>query len=776
MHKKVNVTVPTAVGVQCPHQYTVGNRLFGKKTDRSIASKMSALVAILISFSGVSYAQSTRAAEPVDEIVVIGETVGELNLDAESGTASRLGLSLRDIPASVDILDSTVMDGRGYQQLSDAVSSLAGVSSGQNPTAPSSFSIRGFTGQQITVLRDGIWLGPASMVMRPQNTFNLDRVELLRGPASVINGVGAVAGTVNAVTQTAERVDDTRWRGLMSVGEFDTYHIGFGVQGKASDAAWYQLDISQNGSEGFVDRSDPESLNISGSLLWQISETVDLKLSADYLDDELSKYFGTPLVSTSDAIEPMHDIISTTTGETIDNATKFVNYNVSDGTAQSDQLLLRADLIWSINEDMVLRNTLYSFDADRHWKNAEGFVYCTQVVDVCTSVGDISRYYGYFLLFHEQDLFGNRLTLNVNGSLGEMENRAVFGFEFSDLDFVRTRGFRRAVSPTPGDIVDRFNPTPGVYGPEELRGISPTDIQTLAVFAEDALSLTDRVSIVAALRYEELELDRVNLNAEAVDEGSGFIRDFDWWSYRFGVVFDLTDDVAFYGQYSNAKDPINANIFLVSANEDFDLTDAEQWELGIKASLGDGFGEITLAYFDVARDDILERHALDSATNVGGRDSNGFEVSGSFKPSEQWQIGANVAYVDAEFRRSANFEAFAGNSPPNVADVTTNLWTSFRNIAGTPFEVGGSIRHVGDRFANNANTIELKAYTLTDLYVAWNSDNYRVTARVDNVADEDFVEWSDRFYLGNNDPSFIYANQLLLGAPRMWSVILQAAF
>lgn len=394
---------------------------------------------------------------------------------------------------------------------------------------------------------------------------------------------------------------------------------------------------------------------------------------------------------------------------------------------------------------------------------------------MCTELGGISRYYGYFLLFHEQELFGNRLTLNVNGNIGDMENRAVFGAEFSELDFVRTRGFRRSVTPVPGDIVDRFNPTPGLYGPEELRGISPTSIKTRAIFAEDALFINDRLSFVAALRYEELDLNRVNLNAKGVDEGSGFIRDFDWWSYRFGIVFDVSDSVALYGQYSNAKDPINSNIFLVSANQDFDLTDAEQMEVGLKSSLGE-LGEITLAYFDITRDDILERFSLDSATNVGGRDSNGIEISASFKPTGQWQIGGNLAYVDTEFKRSANFDTFAGNTPPNVADVTGNLWTSLRDIAGTPFEIGGSIRHVGDRFANNANTIELKSYNLTDAYVAWNHDNYRITARVDNVTDEDFVEWSDPFYLGNTDPSFIYANQVLLGSPRTWSLILQAAF
>ena len=738
-----------------------------------------AVAAVLLSYPWVSVAQSDvddPTEEALDEVIAIGTTVGELNLGSESETASRLGLSLREIPASVDILDSAVMDSRGYQKLSDAVSSLAGVVSGEHTTAPSVFSVRGFTGSQITVLRDGIWLGPSAMVMRPQNTFNLERVELLRGPSSVLNGQGAVAGAINAIMKSAEKVDDTQWRGLASVGRFETFHLGLGVEGPAGDSVWYRLDISQNGSEGYVDRSDPASMNISGSLLWEVSESVDLSFSADYLDDDLAKYFGTPLVPVSAALSPMHDIISTTTGETIDAATKFVNYNIEDGIARSDQLLLRADLDWRISENVELKNTLYTFDAERNWKNAEGYVYCTAVVDVCTNVGDISRYYGYFLLDHEQDLIGNRLTLRMDGSIGGRENRALVGFEVTDLDFVRTRGFRRSVPVSPTDIVDRFNPIPGLYGPEELRGISPTDIKTRAIFAEDTLLISDNVRLVGALRYEELDLVRVNLNAVGVDEGSGFSRDFDWWSFRLGAVIDVSDEVSLYGQYSDAKDPVSSNIFLVGAAQNFDLTDAEQWEVGVKASLADGRSQLTFAYFDIVRDDIFERFSLDSATNVGGRDSSGFELSGSFQPTDRWRIGGNATYVDAEFKRSANFQNLAGNTPPNVPDVTANVWTSFQDISGTPLEVGGSIRHIGDRFANNANTITMKSYTLGDLYVAWNGDRYRVTARVDNVTDEDYMAWSDIFYLGNNDPSFIYANQLMLGAPRSYSLMLQVAF
>jgi iron complex outermembrane receptor protein len=97
---------------------------------------------------------------------------------------------------------------------------------------------------------------------------------------------------------------------------------------------------------------------------------------------------------------------------------------------------------------------------------------------------------------------------------------------------------------------------------------------------------------------------------------------------------------------------------------------------------------------------------------------------------------------------------FAGNRPPNVPSVTTNLWASYQDIGGLPIEVGGSLRVVGDRFANNANIITMNGYTSGDVYLAWTRNRLRVTARVDNVANTAYASWSDVFYLATCNYAF----------------------
>ena len=201
-----------------------------------------------------------------------------------------------------------------------------------------------------------------------------------------------------------------------------------------------------------------------------------------------------------------------------------------------------------------------------------------------------------------------------------------------------------------------------------------------------------------------------------------------------------------------------------------------QWEVGLKADLAGGRTQLTAAWFDIERDDVLEQFARDSATTIGGIASRGLELAAAANPSEGARIGASLAVTDAVFLPSSNFVQFAGNTPPNVPTVLTNLWGSYRNSGGVPVEIGGAVRIVGDRQANNANTIVLNGYALADAWIAWVHDRVRLTFTVDNLTDTAYASWSDVFYLGHTDPSFFYANTLMLGAPRTYSVMLQTRF
>ena len=181
--------------------------------------------------------------DQLEEVIVLGRAINTPDLGATSSAGSRLGLSIMDTPASIELIDASVMRARGYKSVADAVKSLPGIVSGESPAAPSTFSMRGFSRSAITVLRDGIWLGPANMVMRPQNTFNLDRIEVLRGPGSALHGQGVVGGTINTVVKRASADAQQPIEALASYGRFGTYQYGAGGGAQLGESTWLRLDV-----------------------------------------------------------------------------------------------------------------------------------------------------------------------------------------------------------------------------------------------------------------------------------------------------------------------------------------------------------------------------------------------------------------------------------------------------------------------------------------------------------------------------------------------------
>ena len=134
---------------------------------------------------------------------------------------------------------------------------------------------------------------------------------------------------------------------------------------QVGDSVWLGIYANTHGSDGYVDRMDSESTNVTASLLWEASENFKVEIQADYLDDSLADYWGTPLVPKTSAGSPLGGVVSTSSGETVDARARFKNFNVSDSVAVSSQSLFRADLTWEVSDNIQLQNTTYRFSADR---------------------------------------------------------------------------------------------------------------------------------------------------------------------------------------------------------------------------------------------------------------------------------------------------------------------------------------------------------------------------------------------------------------------------
>ncbi|WP_299008495.1 TonB-dependent receptor [uncultured Caulobacter sp.] len=703
---------------------------------------------------GAGQGWSARAQEAASTVEAVTVTGRVRSLEQFTPTSSRLGLSSRETPATLDVVTAETITTRGYATVEQAANSLPGVTSGGSPGDPASFSMRGFTGDQITVLHNGLYLGPSNMTNRPQNTFNLQSVEILKGPSSVLYGQGAIGGAVN-VTNKAPSFGAPHYELQAGFGSFGSTSFGFGAGGGLSENVGVRFDISRTASDGFVDDSASNALNATLSVLWRVRDDLDIQASIDYGEDEPTNYYGTPLVPASFAKDPIKNLLTASNGYVVDEAMRFKNYNVADSKIYDHQIWPQVLVRWRPAEGITVQNLAYYFTAKRRWINAETYVFNTT-----TSRIDRDR----FFVFHEQELYGDQGSIAIERPLFGLSNKFLVGFDYSHLDFKRSRGF------PDGDSVDPYNPSPGRFGAIVPR-LSPTSWDDVAVFFEDALNVTQKLKLVVGGRYEVLDLDRKNYGPTgAFQPATSFSRKYKPSTWRAGLVYNLNEYVTPYVSYTTGKDPVNTNIFIVNAGENFSLSSSRQAEAGVKASLPGNRASITAAIFDIKRRNVLTQVAIDTVSNVGAQTSKGFELSGDVQLTRQWSVNANLAYTKARYEDfvDPNYGVDAsGRAPPNVPDWIANVWTSVTDVGGLPLELGGGLRYVGAREGNTAGTLKLDKYALVDLYATYAiTPKASVTGRINNAFDKAYVGWADIFY-----PS-----EVMLGKPRSYEVSLNVKF
>ncbi|UFS85826.1 TonB-dependent receptor [Bradyrhizobium daqingense] len=693
-----------------------------------------------------------------------------LNSNAVAESASRLGLTVRQTPATVEVISAETMREQGYRTVSEVAQGAVGVTAGDNPAEPAAFSMRGFTNSQINTLYNGIKIGPQNMTSRIVDTANLEAVEFLKGPASLISGEGAAGGAINFVTKqphtgAIRNEADFSWDSLNS---FRT-HYGSGgstnVQGLD-----YRFDISRSTLNGFADDTNVKTFGTSGQLNYRVSDSLKIWGAIEYREDRSKAYWGAPLVAM--AYSGAHATSGIVSGNyvsnyngtnlgpvTIDDRTFNTNYNVLDNRNVAQEVWLRGGFELKLAPDLTLKSQAYGYGAERTWFNNE-----IEAFNSTTNLVDRERFY----VAHSQRLVGNITDLIWDSNIAGFDNRLVTTVSSSYLDFVRP-----GAANFPGDSVSLVDPNRGFYG------LLTTQQQTAridneALSFEDRLKLTRSFALIGGLRVEHIGLDRNSTNsAGLVRAGFPFTKDWAPVTGRIGYTWEAIPGLTFFSQYATGADVAANNIFLLSPAQPLDLTTARTYETGVKHLFWDNRAEWSFSAYDILRKNVYAA-AGGMQLNIAGRqESKGVELAASVRPIEPLRLWANIAYVDARYA-DYNFVggSFSGNTPPNVPRIVANAGASYRLFTPWPVELGIIGRHVGDRYNTDANVVTMKAYTVADVYafvdipktVFGAADQARLAFRVRNITDKRYAIWGDPFY----------PDQILLGAPRTYE--LSAAF
>jgi iron complex outermembrane receptor protein len=655
------------------------------------------------------------------------------NLTKPNSTASRLGITAFETPASVETLDAETVRSRGDIRVRDAVSRTTGITDISTPGNGVAFSARGFTGNNvISQAEDGFRLiEGAGTLTYPSDTWGYERFEILRGPSSVLFGNGGTGATINAIRKQPKA--EYTAEALAGYGTRGEYRLGVGGSGAIGEVGAFRIDASTFGGNGYIDRGDFDSKKIMSNALFNISDNLRINFILDHSEENPTANFGSPLVNGN-----------------LSRSFRKANYNVDNNKMEFIDTRFRTKLEWDINPDVAFKNEAFWFKADREWRNAEGFQF--------NPATGLVRRSTFLNITHDMEQYGNRMELSANNHLFGLENKTVVGWEIFRIKFFHQSN----AGNTAFDFVPANNFNPGSFlSTTQLLPNYDTETDQKAFFLENNLKLNDKLSFLVGLRQENIDVFRKDLRGLA-----NVNQDYSPFTWRLGTVFNLTPTTALYGQLSEGSDPVTSLISLNLANQNFTLTTSKQQEVGIKHILPNGKGELTLAAYHIERDDIITRDPLNQAISIQGgkQSSKGVEVSASLYPTPEWRVDLNAALLSAQFDEliEAGGISRAGNVPQNVPEKTANAWVYYQL---KDFDIGLGARYVGMRYANNANNIEVDGYTVYDASAAWYADE-RLTLRANlrNI--------TDKFYATS-----AYGNtQFIVGQPRQLELTAEVKF
>ncbi|HGM5582963.1 TPA: TonB-dependent receptor, partial [Pseudomonas putida] len=673
----------------------------------------------------------------------ITETRDEQTVDLATPTqaGSRLNLSALETPASTSSITSEQIQQRANLTVQDAVTRSPGITSVGTPgNGNTALSARGFTGHSsVMTLFDGsrLYTGAGTQTF-PVDPWMVERIDVIRGPASVLYGEGATGAVINVIPKKPFD-GEIRNHLRLGYGSWDRQQLGLDSGGSLSERLSYRLTLNKQEGNGWVDRTDSRSLALSAALRFDATDDLSFTLAHERGDAQPSNYFGTPLID----------------GHLRDSLRKK-NYNIQNDVQRYHDEWTRFNTDWTISDSVTASNQLYYIKSRRHWRNAEDYSWDPSREQLARE--------SYLEIKHNQEQIGDRQSFTFDHSLFGLNSKTVVGAEYNKIRFnVDSNSPYNDVEPK--NYVDPWHPESGWFHSQDAtRPQTLSTTHTFALFAENRTQLTDRLSLVTGIRRDQNHIDRDNLtNDTRVD------RSLQGGNWRAGLVFAVTDNLSLYGQYSTSEDGVNNLISLSPSQINYDLTESKQTELGLKQRFWDGRGEWTLAAYHIVKKKLLVDDPISHEKQQAGQQtSDGLEAALELDLGHQWQVSANASVVRAKYD---DFDEIvggvaqdrAGNRPANVPRRTANLWLN--KGFGQTVDAGIGLRYVDQRYADTANDYSVPGYTVVDANLGWQVlPDVRLGLQLNNLFNRDYVVAAHS------------GEQWLLGAPRSYFATVDYSF
>ncbi|WP_440206556.1 TonB-dependent receptor [Acinetobacter oleivorans] len=670
---------------------------------------------------------ATKVAATMPTIKI--EAMSELDpiksyIDYDKANVTRNGLDKKDIPQTVDTIDVQKYKIYGSNDLSVMLQGTPGVSTSYDMRGDG-ITIRGFGADTGDIYRDGI--RESGQVRR--STANIERIEILKGPASVLYGRSAGGGVVNMVSKFAN------FDSKSSVGAYAGSYDNYGTTADINQVINDNLAVRLTGEYGE-----------SGSFRSGIENKIEMfSPSFTYKNDD-----GTLTWTTQYTYDKL--------GRVPDRGPAYENLpagtSIKMGFAQDGDYV--DDILQVVRTDV---NYQYAPDWNFHWaasyrqaeQNFDHFYFGTYCgLDGNDLKGkECNTKKGYINQIYYWQQTSNKTTTNtfdIKGKFktGSLEHQIMMGTDWT----YEQREPRLANEAKNGSIYGYVNPFTGEReysrgnGPLKMRQHNYNEGTTYGVFIQDLIGLNDQLKLMMGVRYDYFDFSTTNkLTNEHrnVKDGS--------FSPNVGLVWQPLPEHSFYTSYSKSFAPFGGQMGVNQVTGSTDVTKMdkepqynEQYEIGVKSEWLDSRLNTQFSVFDIRKNNIRYKPNPNDQPDVwataGQHQSRGLEFSFIGRVLDNVFVRGGYGYTDAKVKEDKQKPEQEGNYLANTSKNTGNLFVRYLPTEQWYTEVG--VTYVGSYYPNINNQVKMEGFNRVDAAIGYSADPWNVTLAVNNLTNKEY--------------------------------------
>lgn len=634
-----------------------------------------------------------------------------------SSSATRTDVALHETPQSVSVIPRDAIEDSAATRLRDALDYAGGVGRANNfgGQGLTTFTVRGFTTGEF--YRNGFPINRG--YPNAPDAYTIERLEVLRGPASTLYGRGDPGGTFNVVTKQpqAERqvtigsqIDDQGLRRgtLDATGALDE-------QGQLT----YRLNLLGEGGETFRDHVETERYGVAPVLSWQLSDATRITLEGDFMRNN----------------HPL-DRGLTRFPNQLGNASRDTNAweSDSDNLLHNDNEMVQLRFEHWLNDNWTLAGGVQQLDGTLQGNAVEA-----------NGLQADGRTLGRNFSERKLEWSDRDVQLNLTGyfnALG-LQHMLLTGVEYEDFHYKSL--IRRSSGALSAYPIDIFDPVPGQPRPALTRTTThdKENLQTWAAFVQDQVTLTERLKVLAGVRIERFEHDYRN----HLPGGRSWDMADTAATPRVGLIYDLSDSLAVY---ANAARSYKPNSGASRLGGGFDPEQGKSYELGVKWQALDQQLSVDAAVYHIVKRNVLTLDPVDPTFSIAAGEvrSRGFDLNVAGNITPEWRMIGGYAFVDAEVSKDNSLR-----SGTRLANIPRNSFSllnvyEFQDGAAQGLGLGMAVKYIDERAGQtSATAYDMQGYSVVDLLSFYEvNEHVRLNLDVKNLLNEEYEEGAFNFY------------------------------